>query len=325
MTIHDLFAKIYGLPRPPRSVRDVLAYFKALKSGVSKGELIATELASLLAYKVCRKEIYKSHVSAKNLETFLGAFLGGIISSPKSRPSVPVPSPPANSYLVNARDFLSGVRRAALEKTDLYFPPPSKLRFSLKSLVPENPEINIGSFPQRLLFMGFLKVVPNERKGLGSAKRLRAVLEDIERRGLWDAFVKRFSYMVDAIFNGVHLLVVERDPSPRITIYLVESPSFRNLLKSAAREGPSRLTEVVYRYELHSLRVKKKPIVNLGVKLEIPLVPYSSSPLIRLEKAVEDLYYNEFLTGIISLETFINKVEKLFEEFVETLRKGAKG
>lgn len=309
------FANKYGLERPPKDVNGVIKYFEALKDGVERGELLAVEFAARIAYNACRQDVWKEHSAAKFIEHFVARFLGGVLTSPKKRPTVSIPEIPrtVRTNLPDIRDFERGVKRAALEKPDLYFPR-TGLRLSLKSLIPENQEVNVGSFPQRLLFAGLLTTIPNERKGLGSPERLLKVFKEIQERNLWNVFTERFKYMVDAIFNNVHYLIVERDPAPEIRVYIIKSDDFKGLLKAALESGPQDLVKVWYRYELHSLRLKKDPLIAKGVKIKIDLTR-AESPLLKYVIDLERLYVGKLL-GRMQFEDFEKNVEALTRKFL---------
>ena len=317
---YSFFAKKHGLTRPPRTLDDVKKYFEKLRDGVKKNELLAVELAASISYNACRQNIWREHEAAKFIERFVERFLGGILTSPKNRPPVP-PLPPlpdnVRRNLPDVNDFLQNVRRAALEKTDLYFPE-TKLRISLKSLVPDNNEINAGSFPPRLLFAGFLKTIPEERKGMGSRTRLLQIFKQLQEKGAWQEFVERFKYMLDAIYDDIHLVVIERYPLPRpkLIIYLISSDKFRSLLKELVDEGPESLTRVLYRFELHSMRLVKSEVIAVGEKVEVELVDYNDSPLIKYLNKIGDLYHKRLLTGRVSIDDFKNEVTSIVTRFL---------
>lgn len=319
---YDFFARKHGLPRPPRTLDDVRQYFKKLKEGIDSEEPLAMEFGFRLSYGVCRPDVLKKSIAGKNVEDFVSHFLGGTLTSPQTRPSVSVPPVPSEveKYLPDPKDFKQGVERAALEKTDLYFP--TGLRLSLKSLLPDNPELNVGSFPNRLLFVGFLGTVPDERKGMGSSKRLLSIFDRFKSENKWGLFLRRFDYMVDAIFDEIHFLIIERDSKPpQLVIYTVESSSFRNLLKGKAEAGPEELTSVLYRFELHALRLKKNPVVSIGEKMEIRLPDYRESPLVRFLTRIDARYGKELLTGKIPVDLFKKEVREATEEFLEDVEK----
>jgi hypothetical protein len=317
INLYDIFADKHNLKRPPGSLEDIKMYFEVLRDSISKGDPIGMEIASELMRGVCRREIWKNHVAAKNIEKFIVNFLGGVLSSPKNRPDAVIPPIPGDVCIPNPSDFARGVKRAMLEKTDIFFPG-TGLRCSLKSIIPDNNEINVGSFPQRLLFGNILDVVPDERKGLGSPKRLRGVFEEIQRKGKQDVFTKRFEYMVDAIFDDIHFIIIERypEPDPKIVVYLVDSENFRNLLKERIVKGPEKLLEVWYRYELHSLRLRKEPIIEKGTKIEINLRE-AKSPLFEYFKSLEERY-RDMLAGKLSINDFKKEVESLTRKFLSS-------
>ena len=316
---YRVFAERRGLPRPPRSVEDVIRYFEELKSSIERGERLATELGAELARNACGRDVWKNHEAAKFVERFVERLLGGVRSTTKSRPQINIPQPPRNvaAYIPDLDEFIDGVRRTALEKTDLYFQG-SNLKLSLKSLIPENEEINVGSFPERLLFVGFLETIPSERTELGSPQGLLRIFGVLRQNRLWEAFVDRFNYMVDAIFNDAHYVVIERDPAPRVTVYVVKSGDFKDLLKSAASEGPDKLVEVWYRLELHSMRLRKEPVIRRGAKITIELGSIES-PLHKYIDALRKVYTRRLLERM-SFEEFAREVEKLTREFIEHMR-----
>jgi len=321
---YDFFAEKYGLPRPPKTLEDVRAYFKKLKEGIRENDPLAVELGYRISYGACRPDIWKEHTAAKFIENFVSSFLKGQLTKSGERPPVEIPRVPENiaRHLPNYNDFVQTVRRAALEKTDLYFRE-TGLRLSLKSLIPQNQELNVGSFQPRLLFAGFLKVIPEERKGMGSARRLLILFNQIKEEGKWELFLERFKYMVDAIFDNIHFLVLERHPYPaqKLVVYTIESEKFRNLLKTKAEAGPEELTSIFYRFELHAMRLRKGPVIEVGEKIEIPLPNYNKSPLLKYINFLKNEYNKRLLLGKISIDEFKEKVQGATASFLEEIEK----
>jgi len=141
-------------------------FFKDIQS---KNDFFSLYILNFLYKFVCAKNVSKRKSSAEYFEDLFSIIFNGVVADTQKRKNLNYKVP---DFFTNAKDKVAGNKR---EKADIIFP--SGYTLSLKTLIPENKEINMGSFEKQILFDGFgLESFLTERKnsskiGLGSASQ----------------------------------------------------------------------------------------------------------------------------------------------------------
>ncbi|GAH06963.1 unnamed protein product, partial [marine sediment metagenome] len=175
---------------------DIIRFFRNLSQGLRAEELISEIIANYLYENIAREEIRKRKVTARDFEDFLEIALGGRVMDKDSRKNV---MPPEMSGV--DKDILSYISSNRREKMDVIFP--KGYGISVKTSMPNNTEINMGSFAREALFKNFLSKAEYgaERKsGLGSKPQMLDKFQKIYNKKKWAEFCTRFKLMVENIY-----------------------------------------------------------------------------------------------------------------------------
>lgn len=307
-TLFKRFFELNGFKRPPKSLEEIAEIFEKFKIELERKNPLVMEIAYWLYLNVCHPSKFKHQSSAENLEIFVAKFFGGerVTSSNREKyVSKFSPPLPENVPIHDESDYKRRVSRNRLEKIDVWIGIP----VSLKSLIPKNKEINIGSFSAEALFGGFMQLpIPNEREKLGSTKALLSTFEKIEKTGRWKKFKKKFESMVDSIFFTDWIICIR---SPRkLKFYFIKGESFRAKLKECIA-SPRDAVKVLNRFELHALRIKRDPILDLAFStVEINLPPETDFNKITGKLRKE---YYDLLTGKRNLKASLQSLESIYK------------
>lgn len=216
-----------------RLVRGILVNKDILKSNYSKIEEIILDMnkivlnkedfncAYLLNYlyqNISCKEVAKRKTTARDLEDYLAILFSGKITDEVKRENKNIKiSIIENDFITN---FTISNKR---EKADIIFN--DNFALSVKTLMPDNHEINLGSFEKTALFYE-LDVYDylGERKGkngfihqeevkigLGSRTLLKNLLLLIKEKDKYHIFKTRFLKMLKEIFSDDLLIAVKND------------------------------------------------------------------------------------------------------------------
>lgn len=127
-----------------------------------------------LFHYISSDEVAKRKTSAMVFEDFLALIFGGKVSDELARKNL---SYEVSDYFLNVKDKIASNRR---EKADIFF---ENYSLSVKTLIQDNKELNMGSFDKNILFDG-LNVKPylNERRSKsGAGQGLFYAFEKAER------------------------------------------------------------------------------------------------------------------------------------------------
>ncbi|MBM3206858.1 MAG: hypothetical protein FJZ43_04540 [Candidatus Staskawiczbacteria bacterium] len=257
-----MFKNQNSLKNPDR-LEDIKKFFEKLKEGIDKGEPCSLIIGEYLYKNIASDKVRKRKSSATEFEDFLGYSMSGKVMDNGSRKNIPITTIVGVDPVVAT--YLSSNRR---EKMDIIFP--SNYGVSLKTSVPDNAEINMGSFAREALFRGFLtpSEYGGERKGgLGSKPQIEEKFKQIKKKGLWKQFCKRFEFMINYVYVDDVIFVIKG--GNYFEVYTVDGKILREVLVEAIKGGPSKAISVINRYEGNSIRVERDKIISKGNKIRI--------------------------------------------------------
>lgn len=297
-----------NLDRKPKKLDEVKKFFEVLNNSIKSGNIDATIIGKYIYDNITNKKIRYRKVSAINFEEFLVTVFEGHIVDKKTR------TPEALGVDFGSEEINRRVIRNKLEKLDIVL---GSLNLSVKTLVPENEELNIGSFSAEALFRDFLPYTPNEREELGSKPLLKDKFKKFESEGRWDDFVKRFTKMVETIFQTDWVIAIKNEKS--LNVYLLPSKKFKKLLIKSVANGPESAIKILNRFEAHALRVEVKPFLKKSQKISVKLFGKYTEMLSKIDKTISEIR-SVILKGMsgkmkkdFAIKEVSEKVEKLIK------------
>lgn len=269
----------------------VQSFFEWVKLGYERDEKPQSLLAIYLYENIAKTSVRKRKVTAREYEDYLATVFSGVVTDEDTRTN--------NEILIYGQpkevlEFISSNQR---EKVDVIFP--SGYGLTVKTSMPDNMEINMGSFERSALFYNFLDLTEygGERKsGLGSRSQISQTLTKIFAKGLWSEFLARYSVMVDNIFKDDMLFTVKG--GDYIETFFIHNSVLRDLLKKDLETGPSGL-ETINRYEGNSIRIDRRLLLANSQSIKIDF---------------SDISLNKTYQFLLDLDT---KVLELLSEYLD--------
>jgi len=307
----DLFKEKHHL-KEVKDLGDIIIFFEKLKTGIENNETSALIIGDYLYNNISADRVRKRKSSATEFEDFLDYAFGGKVTDAGSRKNI-VPNASAGVH-ESISNYVAGNRR---EKMDIIFP--SKYGVSLKTSMPDNPEINLGSFAREALFLGFLtsQEYGGERKsGLGSKPQLEATFKKIELKNKWSEFYERFKSMVKYIYVDDIIFVVK--DNMKLQIYFIRREMLIDLLIEAVKGGPHSAINIINRYEGNSFRVERDKLIQKGIKIELD---FSNIEKTNIKKLLN--LFNELAENILILleKKDVENYDKFLLQKMKEIRK----
>jgi len=213
--------------------------------------------------KFCKtKDIRTRKTSARDFEDFLSAISAGTITDSSKRHNKN-----DEKIFVDNKFITEWVVNNKREKADIIYTNGYKL--TVKTLVEDNNEVNMGAFEKKALFseLNIVKYL-EERKssnkgiGLGSKPQLLKLLNIIKENGNWNKFSKRFIEMSKNIYTDDIIVFIKSSDNPKI--YLINSDIFRSKMAKCIK-SPKSFISIINRWEGNNIRIDKKALVS-GIK-----------------------------------------------------------
>ncbi len=277
----DIYRKKRGLTHAG-GLKDIIIFFRSLSEGLKAKEAVSEIIANYLYENIACEERRKRKATARDFEDFLEMALGGKVMDRESRKNV---LPPELSGVDrNIADYISSNRR---EKMDIVFP--NGYGISVKTSMPDNSEINMGSFAREALFLNFLSVEEygGERKsGLGSKPQILDKFLKIYHNKEWAEFCTRFELMVNSIYVDDLIYVIKG--GSYLLVYCLEGSKLRNILIEAMNGGPHEAIKVINRYEGNSLRIDRERVMQMAEKIRIDFSQLANTRVKKFLEREED-------------------------------------
>ena len=287
-------------------------FFKDIQS---KNDFFSLYILNFLYKFVCAKNVSKRKSSAEYFEDLFSIIFNGVVADTQKRKNLNYKVP---DFFTNAKDKIAGNKR---EKADIIFP--SGYTLSLKTLIPENKEINMGSFEKQILFDGFgLESFLTERKnsskiGLGSSSQFEKLLNVLITAKNDKIFYDRFMQMVKFIYGDDLLVAIKKDD--KMVLNFFNQDEIFNAFNTFA--NGVNLAKIVNRYKGNSIRIFKDKLLEFCqrvVVLEFSRLNGSILDLINEFDLTLHKYYAEYFNGNKSVgEKACNDLKKLFLDFDE--------
>lgn len=255
-------------------------FHKEFKSGSKIAELILLDFK----YFINHPQLSKRKTTATTIEERLSYLFGGALTDKNSRTN------PRITELLNTSDIKlipiesqEKICSNFREKGDILFL--NNYKISVKSLMPDNKEINFGAFQYNTLFKGILpedllnigerknqviKTINNNqvRIGRGSREQLKNLFIYIKSLGKWDQFVERWSICFKGVFKEDIIIYLKH--SNKFEMHLIENSSFVNLISKSLDNEKDK--QIINRWEGNSIRMDRSKIIEnstYSIKIDI--------------------------------------------------------
>jgi len=261
-------------------------------------------------------EVSKRKTSARVFEDMLAILFDGVVSDTKHRKNLHYNVP---DYFNNVKDKIASNRR---EKTDIIFD--NRYSFSIKTLMKDNQEINMGSFEKSVLFDSLnvdnylSERTSNTGAGLGSKAQLLKLFNIIETLSSWDSFKDKFNHMVRFIYAD-DLLIAIKD-NIVLELYFLSGNELILIFENFS-VNKDELLKIINRYEGNSLRIDRKMLLRKCSKKLVLDFSYLDSTIIKqineFDLKLHKNYANYFNQNNKTeyKQEMIQNLQNLFNEF----------
>ncbi|MEE3694202.1 hypothetical protein V2I21_03585 [Campylobacter sp. CLAX-22107-21] len=294
--------------------------YEFFKSICGKNDFNSLYILNFLYKFICSDEVAKRKSSAREFEDLFSVLFGGIVTDTQNRKNLQYE---VSEFFANVKDKIAGNKR---EKADIIFP--NGYALSLKTLITENKEINMGSFEKKVLFDGLgLESFLTERKnnsgiGLGSILQFTKLLEVLKTAKKSEIFYERFRQMAKFIY-GDDLLVAIKE-NDKLTLNFFSGSEIYEIFSSFCQNAD--LTKIVNRYEGNSLRIDRDTLLKFCkrvVVLKFDRLQNSVLELINEFDITLHKNYAKYFNGDKNVKNETLQILKdLFENFDKRLKNG---
>lgn len=295
----------------------IYSFFKYLSSQKNNNKFNSLYILNYINQYIVSNDVAKRKTSARVFEDLLAILFGGIVTDSEERKNL-VHEVPGFFHL--AKDKIAGNKR---EKIDLLFG--TTYGVSVKTLMQDNKEINLGSFERKVLFDGFgVENYLVERKskqniGLGSKPQLLNLLNLLKKNGHYSDFEKRFKEMFGYIFSDDMIILIK--DSTKVELYFFSGREFTNFINEKVSNINSLLT-VLNRWEGNSIRIDRtKLLKSCTKKLSFDLSFLDSTVVTLINKLDQKLhenyimFFNEDKDRQRFKKESLTEIEYLFSKF----------
>lgn len=305
-----------------KNIDDIYNLFEFI-SNKGRDKFHSLYILNYLYNFIVSEEVAKRKTSARVFEDLLAILLSGVVTDSKSRKNIKSDVP---DYFGFTKDKIAGNKR---EKIDLLFN--DNYGVSVKTLMQNNKEINLGSFEKKVLFdgLGVLEYL-TERKaskksglGLGSKPQLKKLFEYLENGDKYSEFRDRLINMFDFIFADDMILAIK--DKTKLELYFIKGKDFTKLIEENSYKIEDLLT-IINRWEGNSIRIDREKLIKTTDKKIILDFSILDKTIIKNINDFDHLlhvnyikYFHEEDRAKIKNET-IQNLEELFEKFDKSFK-----
>lgn len=282
---------------------------------------VSAKLAKLIIFDfknyINHPAIFKEKSTASSLENRI-AFLGNGRTSddlPKENPLISTLLK-KEEYEFLPNEVIKSVCSNFREKGDAIFYDPklnSSYKVSIKSLIPDNKEINFGAFEFTSLIRGILPdnfLSLGERKskikekienrnfeiGRGSRQQLGELFDYIKVSGKWELFLERWKIVFSGIFKEDIIIYIK--DSNKLKLYLISNKSFVDCVFESLVDTNSGYSKmIINRWEGNSIRLDRDMLIrNVDFCIDEQFESFFDENKIKLKiQDVENIKYNKLI------------------------------
>jgi len=310
------------------NIDELVSFFNYLIA--TKENFNSAYLLNYLYQNISAKDVAKRKTTARDFEDYLAIlFNGKITDETKRQNSDNKIDKIENDFITN---FTISNKR---EKADIIFD--KGFALSVKTLMFNNKEINLGSFEKTALFyeldvydyLGERKgkngILNNQevKIGLGSKALLKNLLLLLKEKGKYDTFKNIFLKMAKEIFADDMLIAIKNDLE--MDLYFIKSNDFYNLFKNSI-DDIDKFMIIVNRWEGNSIRVDREEFLKIATHIKLDF-KFLNNSILKYFKEFEDKttnilvkYINDVDNKKYYQELMCKEIEKIINLIEQKIR-----
>jgi len=327
--LKDILIKNKKLKKKYSDIDEIVSFFKYLID--TKEDFNSAYLLNYLYQNISAKDVAKRKTTARDFEDYLEILFSGKVTDKTKRQNSDIKIEKIeNDFITN---FTVSNKR---EKADIIFD--ENFSLSVKTLMINNKEINLGSFEKTALFYELdIYDYLGERKGkigilngkeveigLGSKKLLKNLLLLLKEKGNYNIFKIRFLKMAKEIFADDMLIAIKNDLE--MDLYFIKSNDFYKLFQDSI-DNIEDFIKIVNRWEGNSIRVDREEFLKIAnhIKLDFHFLDNS---ILKYFKEFEYKTTNilvKYINDIDNKEFYYQKMCNEIEEIINLMEQKIKG
>jgi len=327
--LKEILLKNKELNSTYKSLNELIDFFNHIIR--TRDNFNSAYLLNYLYQNISSKNVAKRKTTARDFEDYLSILFSGTITDNLKRKNSDYKIDIIeNGFITN---FTISNKR---EKADIVFS--DNFALSVKTLMPNNKEINLGSFEKTALFYE-LDVYDylGERKGkngilygkevkigLGSKALLKNLLLLLQEKGKYNIFKQRFLNMAKEIFSDDMIIAIKDDI--KMHLYFIKSQDFYNLFKNSIDNIES-FINIVNRWEGNSIRVDREKFLDIATYIELDFSFLSESILkyfIEFENKTTEIMI-KYINDVDNKELYQKEICKEIENIINIIERKIKG
>jgi len=298
------------------NIDEIYNFFKYLSLSKSCNKFNSLYILNYIKQYIVDDEVAKRKTSARVFEDLITIIFNGEVTDSKKRKNIKNEVP---DYFKFTKDKIAGNKR---EKIDLLFN--KTYGISLKTLMMNNKEINLGSFEKKVLFDGFnMSKYLTERKtdsdlGLGSIPRLKKLLLKLKSDGHYEEFEERFINMFNYIFADDMILAIK--DKGKVYLYFFKGEEFSTFVSNKT-SNIEELMNIVNRWEGNSIRIDRTKLLDSCSRSVILDLTKLNTSVIKLVNDMDYKLHQSYIEYFNlddnqnTKNEIIKEIDNLFNEF----------
>ncbi len=327
--LKNILIKNNVLQKRYSSIDELVSFFNYLIE--TKENFNSAYLLNYLYQNISNKDVAKRKTTARDFEDYLAILFSGKITDETKRQNSDIQIEKIeNDFITN---FIISNKR---EKADIIFN--NNFVLSVKTLIINNKEINLGSFEKTALFyeldiydyLGERKGkdgVLNGKKvkiGLGSKSLLKNLLLLLKEKGKYNIFKTRFLKMAREIFADDMLIAIKNDLE--MDLYFIKSNDFYKLFQEKI-DNIDHFTMIVNRWEGNSIRVDREEFLEIATHIKLDF-HFLNSSILKYFTEFEDKTTNilvKYINDVDNKEFYQKQMCNEIEQIINLIEQKIKG
>jgi hypothetical protein len=327
--LKDILIKNEKLQKSYSNIDELVSFFKYLIQ--TRENFNSAYLLNYLYQNISAKDVAKRKTTARDFEDYLAILFNGKITDETKRQNSD------NQIEQIENDFITNFTISnKREKADIVFD--NDFALSVKTLMLNNKEINLGSFEKTALFYELdIYDYLGERKGkdgllnnkkvkigLGSKALLKNLLLLLQEKNKYNIFKTRFLKMTKEIFADDMLIAIKNDLE--MDLYFIKSNDFYNLFKNSI-DDIDRFMKIVNRWEGNSIRVDREEFLKIATHIKLDF-KFLNDSILKYFIEFEDKTTNilvKYINDVDNKKLYQKQICDEIEQIINLIEKKIKG